>query len=420
MIKRQGMTCLAGRVPDSVACFRGGQVESWPTCQVIWFEADAPFPRADLTFLHELLLKRVTMSFSARTIQLIDQLIADPIGSYPRATVACFDPTFGELPRRRLDPERTVLFLQRLAAVPVPAVLIAASTGNGHGRTVEELCEWFACAASAELQTTVKIALLRPEDGLAANERLLDQLVELDYPIVFFRPGRDLGAQAHDAAVVSQLRPLIQAAAERRFAIGVYSIPDVSGVPLSAAATAQLLATPGGDRIVAAKITEADFEQSTVRYLSHPALTRLQIVQGWDPHLAQALQIGPRFDSRGRQRCGVTSGPMSFAVFQYQHLLAAADQGQWEEVAASQAAVTRLFAAMQDDPRRFADLQRAKWIMGLGQPLTGSIHAEQVERVLTALQNLPRRSDQQRLAQSLDLMQDGPFHQDLVQLINRS
>ena len=357
------------------------------------------------------------MSFSADTLKLIERLVADPIAAYPSATVACFDPTCGDLPRRQLDKARTVSFLERLASVSVPAVLIAASTGNGHGRTVIELQEWFACAAQAALRETVRIALLRPEDGFAANERLLDQLVEQDYPIVFFRPGRDLASGAAESVVVGQLQPLIRAAAERGFAIGLYSIPDVSGLPLTAAATAQLLASPGGERVVAAKITEADFEQSTKQFLEHPALTHLKIVQGWDPHLARALQIGPQFDSRGRQRCGVTSGPMSFAVFQYQHLLAAAERADWEEVAQAQMAVTQLFQAMQDDPLRFADLQRAKWIMGLGQPLTASVQDEQVQRVLTALRNLPRHSDRQRLARSLDLMQDGPFHDHLAQWI---
>jgi hypothetical protein len=59
-------------------------------------------------------------------------LLSDPITNYPAATVACFDPTTGELPRRGLDEERTVAFLEKLAAAGAPAVLIAASTGQGH------------------------------------------------------------------------------------------------------------------------------------------------------------------------------------------------------------------------------------------------------------------------------------------------
>jgi len=141
---------------------------------------------------------------------------------------------------------------------------------------------------------------------------------------------------------------------------------------------------------VAIKVTEADYEASTLRFLQHPDLSLLKIVQGWDPHLARALQDGKEYDDHGRQRCGVTSGPMSFAVFQYQHILAAAERGDWDEVAAAQAAVTALFSAMQDDPAKFADLQRAKYLMGLGQPLTGVVTPKQFGPVLRALPEAPR------------------------------
>jgi hypothetical protein len=71
---------------------------------------------------------------------------------------------------------------------------------------------------------------------------------------------------------------------------------------------------------------------------------------------------------------------------------------------------------MQDDPEHFADLQRAKYIMGLGHPLTGAIRDEQAERVLAALEEAPRPADRRRLAKSLDLMGDGPFHNRLAAL----
>jgi hypothetical protein len=87
-------------------------------------------------------------------------------------------------------------------------------------------------------------------------------------------------------------------------------------------------------------------------------------------------------------------------------------------VAEAQAAVTALFRAMQDDPTKFADLQRAKFIMGLGQPLTGDVAIEDVERVLAALESLPRAADRARLARSLDLMEDGPYHERLAGLAN--
>lgn len=344
---------------------------------------------------------------------IVLKLLADPIANYPQATVACFDPTMGSLPRRRIDEERTILFLEKLAAAGAPAVLIAASTGHGHLRTVEELTEWFRVAARAELGETMLTALLRPEDGPEANGRITALLAELGYAVVFVRPGRNLSVGAADSQVAANMQPAIEAAAGAGLAVGLYSIPDVSGVPMSPGAAAMCLRGPGGERIVAIKVTEASYEGSTLKFLSDSRLSRLKIVQGWDPHLSRALLDGPEHDPQRRQRCGVTSGPMSFAVFQYLHILASASQGDWDEVAASQSAVTLLFESMQDDSRKFADLQRAKYIMGLGEPLTGHVTPKQVGRVFAALESLPRLDDQSRLARSLDLMGDGPFHERL-------
>jgi hypothetical protein len=164
---------------------------------------------------------------------------------------------------------------------------------------------------------------------------------------------------------------------------------------------------------VAIKVTEARYEASTQRFLADSRLARLKIVQGWDPHLARALREGRKHAAQGRQRCGVTSGPMSFAVYQYLHILAAAERDDWDEVAAAQAAVTALFQAMQDDPVKFADLQRAKFLMGLGHPLTGTVTPAQFDPVLRALGNLPRPADRDRLARSLNLMENGPFQHGL-------
>src|SRR5258708_35770445 len=119
-------------------------------------------------------------------------LLRDPIGNYPSATVACFDPNCGELPRRQLDEAKTIRFLERLAGYGAPAVLIAASTGHGHVRTVAELKEWFRVAARAHLCSTVKMALLRPEDGVKANAELVIELEQLRYPVAFVVPARDL------------------------------------------------------------------------------------------------------------------------------------------------------------------------------------------------------------------------------------
>lgn len=344
------------------------------------------------------------------------ELIEDPIGCYPSATVACFDPTRGELPRRQLDEGRTRTFLDRLAAAGAPAALIASSTGQGHLRTVDELAAWFRCAAEAGTRDMLLMGLLRPEDGIDANERLLDLLADLHYPVVFVRPGTDLSGPASDEQVSDSLAPIIAAAAERGLAIGLYSISDVSGLPLSAGSAAQLLSCVGGEHIVAVKVTETDYEASTARFLAHPALSRLKIVQGWDPHLGRALRDGPRFDDEGRQRAGITSGLMSLAVYQYLHILDAAACEDWDEVAAAQQSADAVFRSMQDDPRHFADLQRAKFMMGLGHPLTAQISDQQVERVFDALKHLSRDADLQRIARSLDLMGDGPFHDRLCLL----
>ncbi|GAA0849585.1 hypothetical protein GCM10009113_29510 [Marinobacter szutsaonensis] len=344
------------------------------------------------------------------------ELINDPIGCYPQATVACFDPTRGELPRRQLDEARTQAFLERLAAAGAPAALIASSTGQGHLRTVDELAAWFRCAAEASTRDTLLMGLLKPEDGIDANERLLDLLADLQYPVVFVRPGTDLSGQASDEQVSDSLAPIIAAAADRGLAIGLYSISDVSGLPLSAESAAQLLGYEGGKHIVAVKVTETDYDKSTAQFLAHPALSRLKIVQGWDPHLSRALRDGPRFEAEGRQRAGITSGLMSLAVYQYLHILDAAAVENWDEVAAAQDSTDALFRSMQDDPGHFADLQRAKFMMGLGHPLTGQVSDDQVERVFEALEHLPRNADRQRIARSLDLMEDGPFHDRLRRL----
>jgi dihydrodipicolinate synthase/N-acetylneuraminate lyase len=346
----------------------------------------------------------------------ITTLLADPIGNYPAATVACFDPTCGDLPRRTLDEPRTMAYLERLAAAGAPALLIAASTGHGHVRTVEELERWFQVAAGASLPQTLLTALLRPEDGEQANRRLSQLLAELGYAVAFVRPGRNLPTNATAQQVAANMQPVVAAAAEAGLAVGLYSIPDVSGLPMTPDAAAGLHAGPGGDRIVAIKVTEANYEASTLRFLTDSRLSHLKIVQGWDPHLGRALRDGPSYDAKRRQRCGVTSGPMSFAVYQYLHILQVAQRGDWEEVAVAQAAVTALFEAMQDDPRKFADLQRAKFIMGLGHPLTCEVTRQQVDRVLAALHTIPRAADRSRLARSMNLMADGPFAAELHQL----
>lgn len=331
------------------------------------------------------------------------------MNDYPLATVACFDPTTGSLPRRSLDPQRLQQFLVRLQQAGAESVLIAASTGQGHLRSVAELEDFFEAGATPDASGLTRMALLRPEDGLDENERLLQRLKDLNYDVVFLRPGVDLDPQSSDSQVADSLRPLVVCAGQLGLPVGLYSISDVSGLPLTANAAAMLVDGDGGDAIVAVKVTEASYEKSTKLFFEHPKLTHLKVVQGWDPHLARALR-------EDQQRAGITSGPMSLAVFQYLHILDAASRDDWEEVESSQRAVTSIFRSMQDDPTRFADLQRAKYIMGLGEPITASITEPQVERVFAALQRLHREADRQRMCKSLDLMGDGPFHQRLVEI----
>ena len=334
---------------------------------------------------------------------------------YPTATVACFDPTHGNLPRRQLDHERLQTFLQRLGTAGVESVLIAASTGQGHLRTVEELREFFDVAARVSPAALQRMGLLRPEDGLRVNVDLLQLLKQLDYAVAFLRPGTNLGSACSDDDLVEQFQPLVKCASELHLSVGLYSISDVSGVPLTAQVVRRLVDSPGGESIVSVKVTEASYEDSTLTFLNAAGLEHLRIVQGWDPHLARALRDGA---TTGNQRCGITSGPMSFAVYQYQHILEAAARQDWAEVQFAQQAVTEMFQSMQDDPRHFADLQRAKYIMGLGHPICGQVSTEQVDRVLQALRQLSRRSDRHRLCKSLDLLGDGPCHgalQDMLQ-----
>ncbi|MDA0659587.1 MAG: dihydrodipicolinate synthase family protein [Planctomycetota bacterium] len=342
------------------------------------------------------------------------QIVNEPIANYPPYTVACFDPTTGELPRRTLDVDRTCDYLRRLCQPGPTGLLIGASTGQGHLRTPQELLEWFQVAGEANLPGASKMALLRPEDPMDMVERMLRVLVDCKYDVAFVRPGTNLPPDATATQVANHLRPVIQAAAQAGLAVGVYSIPDVSGVRLVPDAVAELLQSTAGTQIVAVKVTEVDYEQSTAAFLRDSRLSRLKIVQGWDTHLARALQDGSQQSSHGVNRCGVTSGAMAFSLFQYRHIFDAAERGDWTEVAAAQQGVSHVFASMQDDPRRFADLQRAKTIMGLGYPLTGTITTEQTARVMQALAQVSRVEDRRRLAQSLNLMQDGPFAQELA------
>lgn len=54
--------------------------------------------------------------------------------------------------------------------------------------------------------------------------------------------------------------------------------------------------------------------------------------------------------------------------------------------------------------------------MGLDHPLLATIRESQAARIMTALESVPRSADRRRLAAGLDLMGDGPFHEELLAL----
>ena len=76
--------------------------------------------------------------------------------------------------------------------------------------------------------------------------------------------------------VVANMQPVVIAAAEAGLAVGLYSIPDVSGLPMTTDVAAALLAGPGGERIVAIKVTEASYEASTLAISQRHATEALE------------------------------------------------------------------------------------------------------------------------------------------------
>jgi len=228
-------------------------------------------------------------------------MLANPIANYPRDTVACFDPVMGNLPRRKLDEAKLVAYLNKVAKNGAGAVLIAASAGGGHLRTVDELNDWFKASAKAKLGKTMKCGLLRPEDGIENNKRLVQTMKESGFDVGFIRVGTNLPkGKATDKMVADNMRPLVQMIGDAGMAVGCYSISDVSGNRLSANALAMLVKGKGGDHIVAYKITESVYETSTLEALKHKDLKHLKIVQGWDGFISRAFMDGPKQDAKGR------------------------------------------------------------------------------------------------------------------------
>jgi hypothetical protein len=229
-------------------------------------------------------------------------ILANIIENYPRDTVACFDPVKGNLPRRKLDEDKLIAYLEKLAKNGAGALLIAASAGGGHLRTVDELDAWFRATCKAKIGKCVKMGLLRPEDSIKDNLRLVATMKESGFSVGFIRPGTNLPKNSSCKAVAANMAPLVKMIGDAGMAVGCYSISGVSGGGnrLSANALSYLVKGNGGDKICAVKLTELSYETSTLECLKHHDLKHLKIVQGWDAYISRAFMDGPKHDAKGR------------------------------------------------------------------------------------------------------------------------
>jgi len=149
---------------------------------------------------------------------------------------------------------------------------------------------------------------------------------ESGFDVGFIRVGTNLPKGATDKQVAANMRPLVQMIGDAGMAVGCYSISNVSGNRLSANALAMLVKGKGGDKIAAVKLTELSYETSTLECLKHKDLKHLKIVQGWDAYISRAFMDGPKYDAKGRQRVGITSGIMAYCQYQYKHMLRNCDK----------------------------------------------------------------------------------------------
>ncbi|MEM9674966.1 MAG: hypothetical protein ACFB15_17890 [Cyclobacteriaceae bacterium] len=350
------------------------------------------------------------------TQALRESMIANPLQHVPAWTVAAFDPTEGDLPRRSLDQKGLQHYLTALSEAGAPGVLLAASTGWGHARTFEEHQATLIAAGNLPLPNCIKQSLLRIEDPLKDNVSLLRKLQQLDYGIVWTRRGSQLLPKASDEEVADYMLPLVREATQMNLPVGIYSISTVDKAPLKVGAAKLLLQKLGDElarRVVAVKITEPNFENSTLTYLNDPVFVNKKIVQGWDEFYGRALREGT--DEEGVQHCGATSGAAACMVYAYQVMYQAAQKNQWDKLAQIQQVVSKVFYSMQGvDKNLFPDLQIAKWMMGLGHPLTESRSSDDAQPVLDTLAKLARSSNPehvQLIIDSLLIMQDHPNYQ---------
>ncbi|OQX95907.1 hypothetical protein B6I21_03045, partial [candidate division KSB1 bacterium 4572_119] len=364
-----------------------------------------------------------------KSIEAIRQdIIAKPILNVPAWTVALLDPTTGTLPRRKTDINGTIKYSEAIANTGAPGVLFAASTGWGHVRNFQEHRTTLKTGGDAKLGSTLKQALIRIEDPLEQNLRLLKELNDWGYAIVWTRRGANLPPDASDSEVADNLLPIAKAAAEIGLPMGVYSISTVDGACLRPSAVKLLLEKLGKDAsrfVVAVKITEPVFEESTQLFLEESALENKKIVQGWDAFYTRAMQAGKRAD--GLNQCGATSGAAACMVKAFDNMYKFARAEDWSSVAQIQKAVTEAFYSMQGvDKDKFPDLQIAKFVMGLGHPLTEERTFKDGERLVSTVEKLVEEKETQMggrlIAESLLIMGKGeyasPFYGRLNKLIN--
>lgn len=347
---------------------------------------------------------------------IIKSIINHPVENVPAWTVALFDPTTGELPRRKLDEQKSKDYLKAIAQAGAPGVLLAASTGWGHARNFSEHRHTLAVAGEVSLHNCVKQALIRIEDPLEDNIKLINELKSWNYGMVWTRRGSNLPVGASDEIVTEHMLPLVKAAIAAEMPVGIYSISTVDGAPLTASAAKLLLSklSPAEAQfLVAIKITEPVFEDSTLTYLQEPAFDHKKIVQGWDAFYAEALQQGLR--TNGHNHCGATSGAAACMVFAYKAMYEATLKNDWEKLAEIQSVVSRVFLSMQgEDKSKFPDLQIAKWVMGLGHPLTEARAGEDATKLLDTLHELSKDNKSiptlKLIMESLMLMEPYGYH----------
>lgn len=361
---------------------------------------------------------------SASIREVRKRLINNPVHNVPAWTVALLDPTKGNLPRRQVDAEGTIRYSEAIAREGAAGVLYAASTGWGHVRTKEEHRRTLEIGGQAALNETVKQALLRIEDPIDFNRRLIHDTAVWGYGIVWTRRGTHLPKNASDRDVAGALFPFARAAVDHEMPFGVYSISTVDGAPLRASSAALLIKQLGKEAskfLVAIKITESDFETSTQQYLDHPSMEGKKIVQGWDAFYTRALQAGSRPD--GTNRCGATSGAAACMVKAFHAMHVAALKKDWDTVKNIQKVVSAVFMSMQGpDKSKFPDLQIAKRVMGLGHPLIEDRTLDEVEKLVCTVENLASHPETQKaavlVAKSLLIMGDeglyrSPFYDRL-------